>query len=102
MLLGHSALAPGRGAIRTEFREFGVDPLFQLVIEDSAEVPSAPTFNLVRRFLVEPVEVSVVVSFAWFDEAKVKGLILTGDPVFGEETVADLVSASNCREPFSF
>jgi len=41
-----------------------VDPFFQLVIEDYAEVPSAPTFNLVRRFLVEPVEVSVMVSFA--------------------------------------
>jgi hypothetical protein len=101
MPFGHSALALGGGAVRTEFPEFVVDPLFQLVIEDYAEVPSAPTFNLVRRFLVEPVEVGVVVSFAWLGEAKVKGLILTGDPVFGEETVADLVSVSNCREPFS-
>jgi hypothetical protein len=27
-----------------------------------------------------------MVSFARFGEAKVKGLILTGDPVFGEQT----------------
>ena len=90
MPFGHSALAFGGGAVQPEFREFVVDPFFQLVIEDYAEVPSAPTFNLVRRFLVEPVEVSVVVSFAWFGEAKVKGLIPTGDSVFGEETVARL------------
>jgi len=90
MPFGHGALALGRGAVRTEFREVVVDPLFQLVVEDYAEVASAPAFDLVRRFLVEPVEVGVMVSFAWFGEAKVKGLILTGDPVCGEETVARL------------
>jgi hypothetical protein len=69
MLFRHSALAFDGGGVRNEFREFVVDPLFQLVIEDYAEVPS-PTFNLVRRFLVEPVEVGVMVSFAWLAKPK--------------------------------
>jgi hypothetical protein len=34
MPFGHDALALGGGAVRTEFGEFVVDPLFQLVIED--------------------------------------------------------------------
>ncbi len=47
---GHSALALGGDAVRTEFREFVVDPLFQLVIEDYAEVPSAPRSILSAAF----------------------------------------------------
>jgi hypothetical protein len=47
---GHSALALGRGAIRTEFPKVVVDPLFQIVIEDYAEVPSAPRSILSAAF----------------------------------------------------
>jgi hypothetical protein len=101
MPFGHGALALGGGAVRTEFREVVVDPFFQLVIEDYAEAPSAPAFNLVRRFLVEPVEVGVMVSFAWFGEAKVRACSLPALLFSVRKRWPDLVSVSNRREPFS-
>src|SRR6266404_3154955 len=90
MPFGDVALALGGSPVWAEFREVVVDPLFQLVIEDNAEVPSARAFNLARGFLVETVEVRIMVSFAWFCEAVIEALIFAGEPVSGEEAVAGL------------
>src|SRR5271169_1382188 len=90
MPFGDGALTCGGSAIRTEFRQIVVDPLFQLVIEHDARIPSARAFNCVRDSLVQPVEVGVMVSFAWFYKTKVEGLILSGQPLFGNKPVASL------------
>ena len=71
---------PGGHAVWTKFREIMVDTLFQFVIKDYAEVASARAFNLLRGFLEEPVQVRVVMSFAWFAETVIEGLVLAGDP----------------------
>src|SRR5579859_963969 len=54
------ALAFGGCTVRTEFREVMVEPLFQLIVEDNAEVPPARALNFACRLLVEAVEVGVM------------------------------------------
>ena len=70
MLFRHSALAFDGGGVRNEFREFVVDPLFSTRNRGLRGGSVRPPVNLVRRFLVELVEVGVMVSFAWLAKPK--------------------------------
>ena len=90
VLFGDGPLAFGGSAIRTEFCEVMVDPLFQFVVENDAKVPASLAFNLCGRFLIQPVEVGIVMSFAGFGEAVVQGLTFAGALGLREKAVAVL------------
>ena len=90
MLFGDGALAFGGSAILTEFREVVVDPLLQFVVENDAKVSASLAFDLRGRFLIEPVEVGVVMGFARFGKAVVKGLPFAGGLRLREKAMAVL------------
>jgi len=71
-------LGPGLAA---EPSEILVEFLLQFVIENDAEVPTTLFEDFSGLFLIEPVEICIVVRFFRFDEAVVSRLTFGNQPV---------------------
>ena len=62
MPFGNEMFLFGRSPARTELREIAVEALLHLVVEDYPEVSASLLLDLLRGFLIEPVEIGVVAS----------------------------------------
>jgi hypothetical protein len=49
----------------------------QFVVENDPMVSASLSFHLCSRFLIQPVEVGIVMGFAWFEKAVIKSPSLT-------------------------
>ena len=76
--VGDGVFAVGGITVFAELREVAIKMLLQFVVENDAKVASSLVFDLCGRFLIEPVEVGIVMSLAGFGEAVVKRLRFAG------------------------
>jgi hypothetical protein len=96
-----SDLGPGLGA---EPGEISVEFPLQFVIENDAEVPAALVEDFPGLFLIQPLEICIVVCFFRFDETVVSRLTFANKPigayqpvsVFGERQQVPWVSEICC------
>src|SRR5438270_2408866 len=79
-----------RNPARTTLREITVEALLHLIVENDAEISASLPLDLLRGFLIEPVEIGIVVGFAGFGESVVENLTLSGALRIGEKTMAVL------------
>src|SRR5713226_5404132 len=74
VLFGDGAFAIGGITVFTELREIAIEVLLQFVVKNDAEVSASLAFDLRGRFLIEPIEIGVVMGLAGFGESVVNGL----------------------------
>src|SRR4029077_14972792 len=74
ILFGDGVFAIGGIAVFTALRQIAIEVLLQFVVENHAEVSASLACDLRGRFLIEPVEVGVVMGLAGSGESVVNGL----------------------------
>jgi hypothetical protein len=70
--------------------EIAIEMLLQFVVENDTKVSASVTFDLYSLFLIQPLEVGVVMGFAWFGKVVINSLPLTSALRVGEKAMAVL------------
>jgi hypothetical protein len=64
--------------------------LLQFVVENDRKVSASVTFDLYSLFLIQPVEVGIVMGFAWFGKVVINSLPLISALRVGEKAMSVL------------
>ena len=90
VLFGDGMFAICRIAVFSELCEIAIQVLLQFVVENDAKVSAALTLDLRGLFLIEPVEVGVVMGLAGFGEAVIQSLTLASALALRQKAMAIL------------
>jgi len=88
--LGNDVFAIDGIAVFAYLCEIAVEMLLQFVVENDAKVSASLTFDLCSRFLIQPVEVGIVMGFAWFGKVVINSVALTSPLRVGEKAMVVL------------
>ena len=80
------AAISGRASVPS-LRDLAIDFSLQFIIENYAEIPPAFLDNPSCLFLIEAIEVCVVIGFSGFDEAVVDGLVFRDEAVCAQQAM---------------
>jgi hypothetical protein len=88
--LGNDVFAIDGIAVFAYLSDIAVEMLLQFVVENDAKGSASLTFDLCSSFLIQPVEVGIVMGFAWVERAVIKCMPFSSVLRVGEKAMVVL------------